>query len=181
LANDISHAADGIIGRGVLLDLPRALGRSWLEPAEAFVPADLELAEARAGVRVEPGDLLLVRTGRWARHAAALACELLPDGEGLFAMAGPDASVLGWLQEREVALIGGEGLNEAFPPDRTPARPPFHVVGIPAMGLCLLNNCDFERLAAACAARRRWEFLLVIAPLNLPGALGSPVNPVAVF
>jgi hypothetical protein len=56
-----------------------------------------------------------------------------------------------------------------------------HLVGLVAIGLWLLDNCDLDELAATCASLGRWEFMLSVLPLRLAGATGSPVNPVAFF
>ena len=62
-----------------------------------------------------------------------------------------------------------------------PARIPIHEVVIPHMGMPLLDNANFDRLAEACAERGRYEFLLIISPLVITGGTGSPVNPIATF
>lgn len=166
---------DGIVSRGVLLDAPRARGVRWLEPGEALHPEDLERCEAGCGVSVEEGDVLLVRTGRWACRAERGAWD--PHER----LAGLHASCLAWLRERGVAALGGDGVSDVVPSQVEGVRLPIHAVAIPTLGLPLLDNLDLERLATACADEGRWAFLLVVAPLVIEGGTASPVNPIALF
>jgi len=173
----IMVARDGIVGRGVLLDIPRLRGAAWLEPNERIVPEDLERAEAAAGLRVGEGDLLLVSTGRDARRAARGPWN--PNGEGL---AGLDARCIPWLHERRIAVLGSDGVSDGLPGAATPGWPlPLHQCCLVGMGVHLLDNLALAELAAACAERKRWQFLLTVAPLRVAGGTGSPVNPIAFF
>lgn len=174
-ALSIDALRDGIVSRGVLLDVPRQRGAAWLEPGEAIYPEDLEAAERAAGVRVEAGDVLLVRTGRWALR------EQRGPWDPHEALAGLQAACLPWLRERDVAALGSDGVSDAVPSRSGAFRLPIHSVAIVAMGLHLLDNLDLEDLARACEAEGRWEFLLSIAPLVLVGGTASPVNPIALF
>ena len=166
---------DGVISRGVLLDVPRLRGAAWLEPGDAIYPDDLEGCENDAGVRVDEGDVLLVRTGRWAYRAAKGAWD--PHER----LAGIQAACLPWLRERGVAALGSDGVSDVVPSRVEGARLPIHEVAIPTLGLPLLDNLDFERLGEACAEEGRWEFLLTVAPLVIEGGTASPVNPIALF
>jgi kynurenine formamidase len=176
--NHILALEAGIVGRGVLLDVPGALGVEFLGPAEAIGVEDLEAAERAQGVRVEPGDLLIVSTGRDARRRAA-GGSLDPFREGL---AGLDPRCLPWLREREVAVLGGDGISDRMPARTTPGWPfPIHQIGITGIGLHLIDNLSLTALLAACAQRRRYAFLCAVAPLRIPGGTGCPVNPVAIL
>jgi len=166
---------DGVVSRGVLLDIAALRGR-WLEAGEGVMPEDLEAAERAVGVRVEEGDLLLVRTGYAARRLVEGPRHPLRDGSPAVHVA-----AMPWLRERGVALLGSDTHNDVTPPPYPNIGSAVHVVGLVAMGLWLLDNADLEALARACAARGRWEFMLVIAPLRLEAATGSPVNPIAIF
>jgi kynurenine formamidase len=177
MASSILAGEDGIVSRGVLLDIPRSLGREWLEPGEAIYVEELQAAEAAQGVKVSEGDILFVNTGRHSRREAM--------GIGAFTgdLAGRHATCLPWLHARGVALLGCDGVSDVTP---TGAQPgpyflPVHSIAIPGMGLHLLDNADFRALAKTCAEKNRWEFLLTIAPLRLPRGTASPVNPIAVF
>jgi kynurenine formamidase len=170
-------ARDGIVGRGVLLDIPRLRGAAWLEPGERVLPDELERAEAAAGLRIGEGDLLLVATGRDARRAARGPWD--PSGEGL---AGLDARCIPWLHERRIAVLGSDGVSDALPASATPGWPlPLHQCCLVGMGVHLLDNLALAGLAAACAERKRWQFLLTVAPLRVAGGTGSPANPIALF
>ncbi|MGO4455836.1 cyclase family protein [Streptomyces sp. M-16] len=166
---------DGIVGRGVLLDVPRSRGVPWLEPGENVTAGDLTAAEAAQGVRVGPGDLLLVRVGHRRRRAELGAWEAARARAGLH----PDA--LSFLAEREVAVLGGDGNNDTAPGAVADVAFPVHVLAVQAMGMHLMDYLSFEELVTACERAGRWSFLCVVAPLRLPGATGSPVNPIAVL
>lgn len=166
---------DGVVSRGVLLDIARLKGR-WLEAGEGVMPGDLDAAEAAAGVRVEPGDILLLRTGYEARRRAEGPRHPIRDGS-------PAAHVacMPWFHDRGVAMLGSDTHNDLSPLPYPRIGNAVHVVGLVAMGLWLVDNANLEELAEACAARGRWEFMLTVAPLRLAGATGSPVNPIALF
>ena len=177
LAGSIELGGDGIVSRGVLLDIARVRGVAWLEPDDPVFPEDLEAAEADAGLRVEAGDILFVRTG-FPRRRAELGPR--PSSEGA---CGLQAACLPWLRQRDVALLSSDTANDVAP-SQYPGlgvNGAIHGVGMGALGLWLLDNPDFEVLAAACAERQRWEFLAAIAPLKLEHGTGSPVNPLALL
>jgi kynurenine formamidase len=171
----IHRLHDGIVTRGVLLDLPALHGFDALEPGQPVFPEDLEAAEAKAALAVRPGDALLVRTGRWRRRATHGAWDV-----GQLA-AGLDASCLPWLRERDVAALGSDGVSDVLPSRVDGVGMPIHTVVIVAMGVHLLDNLDLDALATACADEARWEFLLTVAPLVLRRGTASPVNPIALF
>jgi kynurenine formamidase len=174
-ANAITIGQDGIVSRGVLLDVPRALGSAWLEPDKAISIEDLEAAERSQGVRVESGDILLVRTGRQARRTALGPWDSKSTLSGLHHETAP------WLKERGVALLGCDGVSDVRKQPFTVTTHPMHILTLVAMGMQLLDNQHLEDLAAACATRSRWEFMLVVAPLKLIGGTASLVNPIAIF
>ena len=171
--NAITAMRDGILTRGVLLDVAAALGVSWL-PADHVVTAEeLERAERAAGVRVESGDAVFVRTGLAERIRSGSADDT--DNR-----AGLGVAAVVWLRHRDAAVFGGDCVDRLPSPD--PALPlPLHQIGIATMGLVLLDWPDLDRLTAACARYRRHEFLLTVAPLPIAGGTGSPVNPIATF
>lgn len=171
--NSIMAARDGIVGRGVLLDIPRALGVPFVDADDLVTIADLEAAEVAGGAQVGKGDLVLVRLGRDVRRAA------LRDQ----AVAGLDPRIVEWLHVREVAVLGGDGVHDPIPNGRVHRdwAMPIHMLGLAAMGLHLLDNLDLEPLAQTCVQLGRWEFQLLAAPLRIEGGTGSPLNPIAVF
>ncbi|MGK5731024.1 cyclase family protein [Streptomyces sp. URMC 124] len=164
-----------LVTRGVLLDLPAVEGSPWLAPGRAVHPADLTAAEEALGVTVGEGDALLVRTGRFRRRRERGPWD--PDAS----CAGLHVHAVPLLAERGVALLGGDGDSDVRPSPVEGLHSPVHTLAIAAMGVPLLDNLDLEELSAACAGSGRYAFLLVVAPLNIPGGTGSPVNPVAVF
>jgi kynurenine formamidase len=173
VSNTVLSMADGVIGRGVLLDVPRMLGSPYLGGGEVVTVADLEAAEAAQQVRVGPGDILLVAWGREARQAAT---------RGFDGFSGLHAECLPWLQERQVAVLGSDGISDPMPFVGTPQWPfPVHQIGITAMGLHLIDNVALADLGRRCAAAGRWEFLFAMSPLRIVKGTGCPVNPVAVL
>jgi kynurenine formamidase len=179
MANAITIGEQGIVSRGVLLDIPRLQGREWLDFGEAIYVEDLEAAEKAQHITVEEGDLLLVSTGRH-KLRASLGHREYGIGDNL---AGLHGSTLPWLHDRGIALLAGDGVSDVVPTGWTGAgrNQPMHGVCIPGMGVQLIDNCDFTELAEACARFDTWEFLLTVAPLRLPRGTASPVNPIAVF
>jgi kynurenine formamidase len=173
----VMAARDGIVSRGVLLDVPRARGARWCEPGERIRRAELEAAEHAQGARVEEGDVLLVATGRDARRAVHGPWD--PNAVGL---AGLHPDCIPWLHERRIAVLGSDGVSDPLPGLRVPGWPiPVHQCCLVAMGVHLLDNLALAELCDACASRGRYEFLHVVAPLRVEGGTGSPVNPIAVF
>jgi kynurenine formamidase len=166
---------DGVVSRGVLLDVAALKGR-WLGSGEGVMPEDLEAAEKAQNVRVEPGDILLIRTGYYARRLAEGPRHPLKDGS-------PAAHVacMPWFRERDIAMLGTDTHNDVSPATHPGLGNVVHIVALVGMGLWLIDNANLEDLAQACAVRRRWEFMLTIAPLRLQGVTGSPVNPIALF
>jgi kynurenine formamidase len=181
-AHAVDAAPHGINTRGVLLDIPAARGVDWLEPGDGVSPADLGAAEARQGVTVGEGDAVLLRTGH-TRRARHLFPDRAAEGDWYPEQAGWSASCLPWLHERGAALIAADNMQDQKPSgyEEQNLEVPVHVIALVAMGLWLLDNCDLEQLAAECEKRSRWEFFLSVSPLRMPGATGSPVNPIAIF
>ena len=172
----VDTVRDGIVGRGVLLDIPLLKGKDWLDPGEGVFPEDLEAAEELGGVTVGTGDILLCRFGTMAqRNAEGPSKEVFSRRPGLHASCAP------WLHERQVAALGSDTAQDLFPSGYAALRAPLHQVGIVSMGLSLIDNCDLEGLSATCQRLGRWEFLLSIGALRVENGTGSPVNPIALF
>ena len=171
----IINFKQGIVTRGVLMDIARLKGVDYLEPGTPIYVDDLEAWERKAGMRVEPGDIVFVRNGRWARRAEQGPWATSERSAGLH------ASVAPWLRQRDVAMLGGDGTNDVLPSGVDGVTQPIHQLTIVAMGMPLFDNLDLEAVAAEAARQNRWEFLLVTAPLAMPGGTGSPLNPIAIF
>ena len=167
---------DGIMARGVLVDLPLIRGIDWVERGEGVMPEDILAAEERCGFRIQEGDVLLIRTGNLHRRNVEGAVN--PREAGSPAC---QAACLPLFHERSVAVMGSDTGNDVMPSQYVSMSHPVHQVGITAMGLWILDNPNLEELAEACKQRNRWEFLISINPLRLYNTTGSPVNPVAIF
>ncbi|MFG2981106.1 cyclase family protein [Streptomyces sp. NPDC048258] len=171
----VEAVRDGIVGRGVLLDVPRLRGVPWLEPGDHVTTDDLTAAEEAQGVRVLPGDMLFVRVGHRPRRQERGAWDAAR------ARAGLHPTAVRFLADRQVSVLGGDGNNDTAPSAVAGIGFPVHVLAMHAMGLHLMDYLQFEELTRACARAGRWSFLCVVAPLRLPSATGSPVNPIAVL
>ena len=173
----IETAAALIAGRAVLLDAGRVLGRDGeLPDGFAITPGQLETIIAGCGVSVGRGDIVLVRTGQLARARR--------DGWGGYAggaAPGLSFTCAPWLHRTEIAAIATDTWGfEVRPNEFEHAFQPLHQVVIPHIGLYIGEMWDTESLAADCAADGRYEFWLTAAPIPVTGAVGAPVNPIAV-
>ncbi len=177
--NAITVAEEGIVTRGILLDIPMVRGVEYVEPDDPPTRAELEEAERRAGVRAEEGDAVMIRLGRHTRAKALGPAAEFRDGHLCLPGLYPDC--LGWLHERGIALLGSDAAHDVLPTPYPRVRNPIHVGALVYMGLHLLDNALLDDLAQACAKYARWEFLFTLAPLRIGGATCSPVNPIAVL
>ncbi len=174
--NGIDKQAAGIVSRGVLLDLARLRGVDRLAPGLVIGPADLEAAEKAQGVRVESGDVLLIRTGH-------LQCFTV-DGDRIAymrQMPGLGVACVEWLHARQVAAVASDtNMVEVYPLEDPAVMLPLHMLCIRDMGLTLGEMFDLEALGTDCAADGVWTFLFTAPPLRVSGGVGSPINPLAV-
>src|SRR5262245_17027722 len=152
----VNSAREGIVTRGVLLDLPGIRVRRQ----------DVEAWEKKTGIRIGPGDALLLRSRR-------------PGAPPAFGAAGYDPSLIPFLKERDIALLGNDQAQEGGTIDGVGI--PIHTFTIVALGLNLLDNLVLDEVAATADTLKRWEFLLVVAPLQMQNGAGSPVNVIATF
>jgi kynurenine formamidase len=171
----VSAYKNGLMSRGILMDIPALKGVKYLELSTPVYPADLDAWEKKAGVKVGSGDIVFVRTGRWARRA-----EKGPWNTEV-AAAGMHPTCARWFRQRDVAMVGSDTHGELMPSPVPGVAFPIHQLLLIAMGTPLFDNCDLEPLSQAAAARHRWEFLLTAAPLAVPKGTGSPLNPIATF
>jgi kynurenine formamidase len=179
LVTGIETVADRIVGRGVLLDVGRALGVDGELPDGFAITAehlDATIAAQGGTARVGRGDLLLVRTGQLTR--------VRREGWGDYAggpAPGLSFTTADWLHGSEIAGIATDTWGfEVRPNEFDVAFQPLHQVAIPHMGLFLGELWDLDALAGDCASDGVWEFFLTAAPLPVTGAVGAPVNPIAV-
>ncbi|MCP5029612.1 MAG: cyclase family protein [Actinomycetia bacterium] len=177
LRGSVMAGGDGIVGRGVLLDIPRLRGVDYLEPGSPIMVDELAAAEAAQGVGVGQGDILLVGTGRDTRRSEMGAWHPFTEG-----MAGLHPECIPWLHDRSIAVLGCDGVSDVLPGQHPPGwAMPIHQCVLVAMGVHLLDNLRLDRLAEACARHQKWSFQLAVAPLRVHGGTGSPVNPIAVL
>ncbi len=179
-ALDIANIGNGLVGRGVLLDIPRFRGVKWLEPGEAVTRAELEACEKAQGVEIGEGDIFVYRTGHHRRRLELGAWDNSwpPVGEG---KAGLHVDTVPWMHERHMAAFLPDGDGEAVPSTVEGMLYPIHPLQITAMGMLTADSLQFEDLAKACEEEGRFEFMVVGLPLRLPGGTGSPWNPIAIF
>jgi len=175
--NGIDKVARGIVSRGVLLDIPRVKGVSWLEPGYPITAADLDAALEAHGVRVGQGDVLLVRTGH---------ITLCRERGGWGDYAGGDAPGLSfhtadWIHQRAIAALATDTWGMEVRPNEIPGSfQPLHQVCIPNMGLTIGEIFHLDELAFDCAADGVYEFFFAAPSLPITGAVGSPINPLAI-
>ncbi len=176
LHNSIDKMGKGITGRGVLLDIAALHGANWLQAGYAISPADLEQAQERQGVEVGSGDILLFRTG-WRR-------KFLAEADPAAFMAGEPGlgqACCGWLHHRDVAAVCSDNWAiEVLPGEYPDAVFNVHMILIRDMGMTLGEILDLEELAADCESDGVWEFFFAAPPLKVTGAVGSPINPLAI-
>jgi kynurenine formamidase len=165
---------DGITTRGVLLDVAAGRTEGHVAIGEPVTPEELDAAAARAGVRVEPGDAVVVRSGDedFRRTHPEWVPRVSPHP-------GLHLSCLEWFREKDIAAISWDMMDE---------RPIGYVgfgmgvhLAIPFLGLALVDNTNPERLAVACREEGRYEFLFTATPIRLVGSTGAPAHPLAIF
>jgi len=174
-ADSIEVLANGLVARGVLLDIPRLRGVPWLEPGQHVFRDELDAAELEQGVTVGEGDVLLVRTG----HSHRLS--KLGPWPTANAKAGLHPIAMSFVAERGVSALGGDGNGDTAPSTTEGIDFPIHVLALNAMGVHLFDYLHLEDLVTACERAGRWEFLFIAAPLRITGGTGSPLNPLAVL
>jgi kynurenine formamidase len=171
--DDVMPYKDGIFTRGVLIDMPILKGVKYLADDEAIYPEDIETWEKKAGIKIESGDAVFLRTGKWLRVAEkGPLTEQLP---GLY------GSCAKWLKARDIALLGSDVVQDVRPSRVEGVNQPIHLLFLVAVGTPLIDSCNLEALSQACAQRKRWTFQFSAAALRIPGGTGSPLNPIATF
>jgi kynurenine formamidase len=177
---NINALKDGVVTRAVLFDATRLPGKAtaqgWIEPGTPIHREDLETLEYLERVKVSPGDVILLYTGRWKRRAA------LGPWPRETGFAGYHADVAYFIKERGVSFIGGDGPNDVVPTGLPASVPnPLHRLALVAMGVSIFDNLDFERAVEQARRLNRYEFLFTAAPLRVEKGTGSPLNPLAIF
>jgi kynurenine formamidase len=169
------HHVTTLVTRGVLLDVARVAGVDRLDGGTALTDDDLDAACDLAKVRIEPGDVVLLRTGHMQHFH---------EGDRMtYAMgaAGPSLGTVEWFHRHDVAAVAIDNLIfEVFPCERDEVFLPVHFIHLVDMGLTQGQNWDLEALAADCADDGRYTFLLSASPEPVVNGMGAPVNPVAI-
>jgi kynurenine formamidase len=166
-----------MIGRGVLLDMARHLGVDWLDDGFAITKDMLDECARAQRVEIGRGDHLLIRTGHMEAKWAAGSWDGYPGGDA----PGLAFETLDWLQAKQVAAVATDTWGVEVRPNETDeANQPWHWICIPIMGLTMGEIFKLDELAKACAGDKVYEFMFVAPALPITGAVGSPVNPIAI-
>ncbi|HUQ92200.1 MAG TPA: cyclase family protein [Bryobacteraceae bacterium] len=171
----VTNFKNGIFTRGILMDIPKLKGVPYLEPGTPIYPEDLDAWEKQAGIKVASGDVVFIRTGRWALRAAKGPWDVGSKSAGLH------ASCARWLKSRDVAMLGSDAASDVMPSGVAGVVQPIHQLILIALGTPIFDNCDLEAVSAEAAKRKRYAFLITASPIPVPGGTGSPLNPIAVF
>jgi kynurenine formamidase len=175
--NDIANYRDRIVGRAVLLDIPRSMNLKWCEPGHGIGPTDLDRCVETQGVAIAEGDIVLFRFGQIAQCRAEGSWGSYAGGHA----PGLTLETLGWIHERGIAAVAADTWGaEVIPNEISWVTQPWHRVALPRMGLCVGEIFDLEGLAADCAQDGVYEMFFCANPLPLVGSVGSPINPTAI-
>lgn len=188
----IQNLRNGVVTRGILIDIPRLRNLPYLEPGTPVFVEDIEAWEKKAGVKVSSGDAIFLRTGRWARREKLGPWLAGGGGRGRggdggaapvagAGVAGFHASVAPWLKARGVALVGSDAVSDVTPSLVEGVPLPVHTLALAVLAINLFDNLDLEAVGATAARLNRWEFMLSAAPLPVQGGTGGPLNPLAIF
>jgi kynurenine formamidase len=165
----------GAITRGILIDMPLLRGVEWLEASVPLFVEDLEAWEKFANVKIGSGDAVFLRTGRYARRAKSGPWNAASTTAGLH------ASVIPWLKQRDIALLGGESVPDVQPSGVEGWSRPLHDILLPVMGTPLVDNAYLEDVAREAARLKRWEFMISWSLLRIPGGTATPFTALATF
>lgn len=169
---------DGIVTRAVLYDMPQLKGVDWIEPGTPITRADLEAWERKAGVKVGPGDVIMLYVGRWKRRAAL--------GPHAGQVAGFYADTIPFFKARDIAFAGHDfnidwNPRPGWGPEQNIPGNPIHQALLVWLGVGIVENLDLEQVVETARRLKRYEFMMTFAPIPVEGGTGSPVNPLAIF
>jgi kynurenine formamidase len=171
--NGVEQMREGILTRGVLIDIPRLKGVPYLEAPTAVTKADVDAWLKKANIKVESGDAVFVRTGRWGKRAAVGPFSIQGNSAGLH------VSALTLL--KNIALAGSDVGMDVAPSGVEGQGTPVHTVLLVALGVPIMDNADLEALAETAARLNRWQFMLSVNPVAVMGGTGGLVNAIATF
>ena len=174
----IEKTKNRMVGRGVFLDVARALGKRWLDDGYAITCDDLDRSARAQKVEVRRGDYVIVRTGQMEAKLEAGSWDGYPGGDA----PGFGFETLEWIKRTELAALASDTWGcEVRPNETEPGiNQPWHWITIPLMGMTMGEIFYLKDLAEDCAADGVYEFLFVAPALPITGAVGSPTNPLAI-
>lgn len=176
--NAIEQIADGVVGRGVLLDMPRHRSVDWLVAGDGIDDRELAACAEAEGVEIRTGDIILVRTGQIAQVRCEKSWGAYDGGPA----PGLSHAAAHWFAEHEIAALATDTWGAEVQPNDTPGVfQPLHLILLANAGMTIGEIFDLEALATACAEEARYEFFFSAPPLPITGGVGSPVNPLAIF
>lgn len=164
-----------IVTRAWFVDVPRQRGLKALVPGTPVLKADL----AHLDGKVEPGDALVIRTGRHAVDSVSPDDPAAKDNHGNWS--GLHVDCLDFVSKWDVVLVGTDGPGDNFPSTIAQCSVPIHVISEGYLGMPLVHTLNLEKLGGAMAKRADKSFMLNVAPLRIGGGTGSPVNPTAII
>jgi Putative cyclase len=175
----IDRMGPGIVTRAILVDMPLLKGVEYLEPGTPILVSDLEAWEKFANVKIGRGDAMLVRVGRWVRRAKLGPWNAAREAAGLH------ATVMPWLKQREISLLGSDAVNDVQPSgvigQGEASNRPVHTLAIAVLGVPLVDNGYFDDAAREAAMRKRWEFLTTVQFTRIPGGTATTFNALGIF
>jgi len=174
----IEKTKNRMVGRGVFLDVARALGKKWLDDGYAITCADLDRTAEAQGVKMKRGDFVIVRTGQMEAKLEAGSWDGYPGGDA----PGFSFETLEWIKRTELAALASDTWGCEVRPNESEQgiNQPWHWITIPIMGMTMGEIFYVKDLAEDCAADKVYEFLFVAPAIPITGAVGSPTNPLAI-
>ena len=174
----IEKTKSKMVGRGVFLDVARALGRKWLDDGHPITIAELDLTAKQQNVQVKRGDFVIVRTGQMEAKLEAGSWDGYPGGDA----PGFSFETLEWIKRTELAALASDTWGCEVRPNESEQgiNQPWHWITIPMMGMTMGEIFYVKDLAEDCAADKTYEFLFVAPAIPITGAVGSPTNPLAI-
>ena len=171
----IEAFSDGIISKGVLIDIPLLYGKEYLDAGTKITINDILKFEEKYNVKIEKGDVVLVRTGRWSEKS------IKGDSDYSKISAGVDYKIVSLLDDRQASVLGSDGTNDVQPSGIPEEGNPVHKLTLVSMGMPLLDNLNLEQISKEAKKQNKWEFFISVQPLRFKGGTGSPVNAIALF
>ena len=171
----VDNYKNGIISKGILIDVPLLHGKEYVEAGYKVTLKDILDFEKIYNVKIEKGDVLLIRTGRWIEKKIKGDWDFPKNGAGVH------YNIIPLLSEREIAVLGSDGTNDSNPPLIKEEGSPIHMLTLVSMGMPLLDNLNLEELSKKAKELNKWEFFISLQPLRFEGGTGSPLNALAIF